>query len=105
MGARVETGLAAEAAVGEIGTNAVVGITFGVVIAIVAAILAVLALIISRRLRPIDSPSAQAFEEETTAVFAYDEELSDFVSDCGGGSGDDLWKSPSLDCEAGPENE
>jgi hypothetical protein len=83
----------------------VVGLTFGVVIAIVASVLAVLALIILRRRRAVNSYSPHAFEEETTAIAACDEELSDFVSACGGGSSGEMWESPSVDYEIGHEDE
>jgi hypothetical protein len=91
--------------VGGIGSNGVVGITFGVVIAIVAVGLAVLALIILRRRHPIGSYSPQAFEGETAEVVTCDDELSDFVSVCGAGSSENIWESPSLDDEIAPRYE
>jgi hypothetical protein len=83
----------------------VVGITFGVVIAIVAVVLALLALIISRRHRHVNSASTQAFKEEVPERVSCDEELSDVVSGCGGGSSEDIWTSLPFDHEIRPGNE
>lgn len=97
--AKVDPGNLAAAAVGGIESNAAIGIGLGVVVPIVAIGTAVLALIILRRRRRIDSSSAQAFNEETSAIVPCDAELSDFVSGCGSGSIEDIWESPSVDHE------
>jgi hypothetical protein len=104
---RVQAGAisVAAAVVGGIGTDAVLGITFGVVIAIAAAVLAVLALIISRRRRPISSYSAHAFEEEPATIDAIDEDLSDIVSARAGSSNRETWESPMVNYEIEPEDE
>jgi hypothetical protein len=83
-------------AVEGIGTNAVVGVSVGVVIAVVAAAAAVIALLFLRRSPTAQaSHPAQALEEET--VFAVStEDVSPFVSECGGDSsahhGDVPWR-------------
>jgi hypothetical protein len=62
-------------------------------------------LIILQRHRHKTSPSAQAFKEEVPTGVSCDEELSDCVSGCGGGSSEDIWAPPSVDHEIGPGNE
>jgi hypothetical protein len=104
LGAHVDTGPVAAAAVGGIGANAVAGITFGILIPIIAVGLAVLALIILRRRRLMAS-SAQANKEETEVSVTFDDELSDFVSMGGNSSSGDIWDSPAVDDGIGPEEE
>jgi hypothetical protein len=95
----VEAGAPAGAVEG-IGTNAVVGVSVGVVIAVLAAAAAVIALLFLRRspTAPVSDP-AQALEEET--VFAGPtEDPSALVSECGGDSSAHHEEAPWRDDEA-----